>query len=267
MAKDYFIARDNARYYQTDRRGYSNYERSLRGHLTRCDAREQILAERELETEGEIRSGDAALECLLAALNRPHYMDRVYGVKRPNAWQPDEELFRKIAASCTTEALDYFVRHQGRVADCGIIWDKLLELGDQIVPGQPLPEKADKLLRKTLFLYGEYELGSDGVAHTSQDDPGGPVTQENDPAELMLLHRCRPDYRVEQDCADALLRSAIFLKYRAWVFAGKSELYRKMLECWKALAPEPRETAIVDEFCGRIRDPEFDAELRAEIAG
>ncbi len=235
-----------------DRTNYSDVEWHICRLLTEEGIRGRALALDELEElkredpgKKNIQSGGAALEALSAAIDRP--IARLFRAKE--TYDPDKTLdtplFQALAEQCTEEALQYFVRHHDSGADCGVMWNKLMEQGERVLPGEPLPENVKNLLLKSgVFLYERFIY----------------------PTGFRLLHEALPDFRLEQEGADALLRTAIFLKYRARALGGTSLRCDDLIECWKSLSPEPRSLAPLDEFAGHIHDDSFVSELRAALS-
>ncbi len=234
-----------------DRAGYSDTEWRLCRLLTEAGIRGRFLALDELEAlrreapdRKNIQTGGAALEALCTAIGRPVVRRTFQRAYDPDE-TPDRRLFQALAEQCSEDALHYFVRHHDSGADCSILWNKLMELGETIHPGKPLPEQVTHLLLKSgVFLCERFIY----------------------PTGFRLLHETLPDFRVEQACADALLGTAIFLKYRAKALGGASPRCIDLIECWKALSPEPPCLAPLDEFAGHIHDDSFVSELRAALS-
>lgn len=236
-----------------DRAGYSGSERRVCRFLTDEGIRGRFLAldelkelERNAPQEKHISHGGAALECLNVALDRPvclHDSRRRLKSKR----EIDEPLFRRLVEQCTDEALRYYLRHCGAMGNISGMWNLLMAEGSSILPDQPLPKKVEKLL-----LIGS-GLNIRGSAASLDLVP------------FQMVRQCRPGFRVEPDCADALLYTIVFLRYAAVISNGTTPLIEELIDCWKALSPEPRSLAPLNEFAGHIRDSNFVDELRSKL--
>ncbi len=252
--KDYFIVEPFFSKYS-----YSDYEKKILKLLLNS---KDSITEKDFEG-GMICNGEAALDCLFIALNRPTAEDRRLDRPHENAFRPNEELFGMIVHHCDRSALDYFVKYNGRVVDCGVFWDIFLENDVEIRSGQPVPEEIKSFMKKITLLLGLCPI-SDSGQFVKGDDPRA-IINANDPVELILLHKYCPDFRVEKECADALLKNAVFYKFRVRALGINGDCADRMLECWKLLSPQPYDLTCLDEFFAHIHDEDFEKEIRGRI--